>query len=112
MCEDMCPDTREAYARSDRLFGNNFREAVGVFKSMFKKDESTIPDPIKRDHKYMTGVLDSILDVWMHAPELRLGQLLENVAGRYNTAPMFYIEDKEIVEGVKKLDDEILSKRT
>lgn len=61
-----------------------------------------------RDHRYMTRVLDSILVAWTHAPELRLGQLLENAGGRNSSSPMFYIEDSTLVDAVQKFDQEFL----
>lgn len=65
-----------------------------------------------RDHKYMTRVLDTILVAWMHAPELRLGQLIDSAGQRYDAAPTFYIEDDKLTDAVQRLDQEVLCKHT
>jgi uncharacterized protein YihD (DUF1040 family) len=54
-----------------------------------------------RDPKRIPEVLDEIKKTWARFPDLRLGQLIENVVGR-SPHPLFYIEDEDLVERIKK----------
>jgi uncharacterized protein YihD (DUF1040 family) len=54
-----------------------------------------------RDPKRIPEVLDEIKKTWARFPDLRLGQLIENVVGR-SPHPLFYIEDEDLVERIKR----------
>ena len=54
-----------------------------------------------RDPERIPEILDKLKEVWEEYPDLRLGQLIDNVVGR-SPWPLFYIEDKDLVEKVKK----------
>lgn len=43
------------------------------------------------------AVLASVLEAWRKKPELRLGQLLVNAVPGFYSAPIFYVEDDELV---------------
>lgn len=44
-------------------------------------------------------VVDRILNAWLDVPNMRLGQFIEDARSYYrNSAPMFYIEDLDIVD--------------
>lgn len=45
----------------------------------------------------MMSIVDSIKSIWMDFPELRFGQLIENI---YNTKDKFYISDKETLNKI------------
>jgi hypothetical protein len=50
---------------------------------------------VKRDHKYMTRVLDRLLGAWTKQPELRLGQLLVDANTSFD---IFYVEDEKLAQ--------------
>lgn len=80
----LCPDTEEAYNRM-----------------------ANIPT---RNHKYCTQTLDTILDIWMQFPELRLGQLLDNAIEWRDKNPdtnMFYVEDEHLLEALRAFKEEL-----
>lgn len=51
-----------------------------------------------RDPKRIKEILRTIERIWKKAPDLRLGQLLENVAytGGWKDKDLFYLEDGEL----------------
>jgi len=56
---------------------------------------------IMRDPKRIPEVLDEIKKAWERYPDLRLGQLIENIVGR-SPYPLFYIEDEDLVKRIRK----------
>ena len=54
-----------------------------------------------RDPKRIPKVLNEIEKIWKEYPDLRLGQLIDNVVSR-SPCPLFYIEDEDLVERIKK----------
>lgn len=65
---------------------------------------------INRDYMYAKDVTDTIRDIWLVMPELRLGQLLDNAVGRYqnvNPADMFNIGDGELLVALKSMKEDV-----
>lgn len=61
-----------------------------------------------RDPKRIDRMIKLLREVWSHSPDLRLTQLVINVADKqHDCGPVFYVEDTEIE---KKLDA-MISKR-
>ena len=58
-----------------------------------------------RNPKRIPEVLDEIKKTWARFPDLRLGQLIENVVGR-SPQPLFYIEDEDLVKRMEKFSNE------
>ena len=56
---------------------------------------------IMRDPKRIPEVLDELRKVWEKSPDLRLGQLIDNIVTR-TPCPLFYIEDEDLVERIKR----------
>jgi len=54
-----------------------------------------------RDPKRIPEVLSEIRKVWEKYPDLRLGQLIDNIVSR-TPCPLFYIEDEDLVERMEK----------
>lgn len=54
-----------------------------------------------RDPKRIPEMLDELKKVWERSPDLRLGQLIDNIVTR-TPCPLFYIEDEDMVERIKK----------
>ena len=57
-----------------------------------------------RDPSRIDKVLAALGDTWKQNPDLRLGQLLLNV---YRDPALYYIEDDQLVNGVKHFYDEL-----
>lgn len=53
-----------------------------------------------RDPKRIDTVLSEIKRIWTKYPDLRLGQLISNCV---QDPALYYIEDKELIEIMKKL---------
>lgn len=79
--EHLCQDTREAYARLDK---------------------AKVSKPI-RDWRYMSKILDSVLDVWVKRPEMSLGQMLEAAVSEAHKLNLYDISDDRIVTLLKDL---------
>ena len=60
-----------------------------------------------RDPKRIKTIIKKLEEYWSKNPDLRLGQIIANCVrahdGRLNCDP-FYIEDEDLVDGLKKLD--------
>lgn len=57
-----------------------------------------------RDKERIDVILNQIQEIWERFPDLRLGQLIGNVAeGPY----LYYIEDDQLVEQLKKTYDNL-----
>lgn len=60
-----------------------------------------------RDPKRIKTIIKKLEKYWSENPDLRLGQIIANCVrahdGRLNCDP-FYIEDEDLVDGLKKLD--------
>ena len=61
-----------------------------------------------RDPNRIDKVLAALGDVWKQYPDLRLGQLLTNV---YQDPTIYFIEDDQLVNGVKHYYDNLDSER-
>jgi hypothetical protein len=53
-----------------------------------------------RDRRRIPEVLDMVRLVWQKYPDLRLTQLLATACG---TADPFYVEEPELLEGLKRM---------
>jgi hypothetical protein len=61
-----------------------------------------------RDPNRIEPMLAAIHRLWVKHPDWRLGQLLENAKSMtqvYPEAPMFHVEDDELLAGIKALTD-------
>ena len=54
-----------------------------------------------RDPERIPEILDELRKVWEKSPDLRLGQLIDNIVTR-TPCPLFYIEDEDLVERIKE----------
>lgn len=64
-----------------------------------------------RDPKRIYIVMSDIMHEWEKYPDLRLGQLISN-AMHGSGVDLFYIEDEELVEVIKKYVKEIKWKQS
>ena len=51
-------------------------------------------------------ILDKLEGIWNRYPSLRLGQLLTICTSR-NSRSLFYIEDKDLIDLLEKIDDKL-----
>ena len=58
-----------------------------------------------RDPNRIKPFLETIEKCWKQVPDWRFGQLIENLKRRLNIEDLFYIEDKELEEAIKKVFD-------
>jgi len=56
---------------------------------------------IMRDPKRIPEILNELKKAWEKYPDLRLGQLIDNIVTR-TPCPLFYIEDEDLVKRIKK----------
>jgi hypothetical protein len=66
-----------------------------------------------RDPNRIPIILEVLRQAWTLMPDQRLGQLISNAqsaARTFNSSDIFYLEDEYIVEGLKHLVNEKLSK--
>lgn len=54
-----------------------------------------------RDPERIDEVLFLLSSYWKKNPDLRLGQIIENIASRSNSHA-FYMEDSKVIEWIKK----------
>jgi uncharacterized protein YihD (DUF1040 family) len=54
-----------------------------------------------RDPKRIPKVLEEIEKAWTKFPDLRLGQLIDNIVSR-SPCPLFYIEDEDLIGRIRK----------
>ena len=47
--------------------------------------------------------LETIAKCWEQVPDWRFGQLIENLKRRLDIKDLFYIEDEELEEAIKKI---------
>ena len=58
-----------------------------------------------RDPNRIKPFLETIEKCWSQVPDLRFGQLIENLKRRLDIEDLFYIEDKELEEAIKNIFD-------
>ena len=87
---------KELVARVENSLWESPAKIKGVYETPWGKT--------MRDPERIPEILDKLKEVWEKYPDLRLGQLIDNVVGR-SPHPLFYIEDKDLVERVKKFYD-------
>ena len=58
-----------------------------------------------RDINRIEPILELVRELWTACPDLRLGQLIQNAAviSGWKTNDVFYIEDDQLANGIKKL---------
>lgn len=56
-----------------------------------------------RDPNRIKPFLETIAKCWGQVPDWRFGQLIENLKRRLDIKDLFYIEDKELEEAIKKV---------
>ena len=56
-----------------------------------------------RDPNRIKPFLETIAKCWEQVPDWRFGQLIENLKRRLDIKDLFYIEDKELEETIKKV---------
>ena len=56
-----------------------------------------------RDPNRIKPFLETIAKCWVQVPDWRFGQLIENLKRRLDIKDLFYIEDKELEEAIKKV---------
>ena len=61
-----------------------------------------------RSRAVIRKVLLEIEEVWVQFPSLRLGQILSNAA---NPRDIFYIEDDDLIQELKKFAERMKAKR-
>lgn len=54
-----------------------------------------------RDPKRIPEILNELKKTWARFPDLRLGQLIDNIVSR-SPCPLFYIEDEDLIERIKR----------
>ena len=52
-----------------------------------------------RDPERIPEILERIRKVWSQAPDLRLGQMIVNAAGR----DPFYVEDEDMAQAIERM---------
>ena len=61
-----------------------------------------------RDPKRIPEILQVLGEIWTKYPDLRLGQIIDNASVESQSkAPVFYIEDDDLLEGLKSLNQKI-----
>ena len=58
-----------------------------------------------RDKNRIPIILKRLEKLWLKDPDLRLGQLILNKFSFPKDAPLYYIEDDELIEELEKLYD-------
>jgi len=48
------------------------------------------------------AIVERLYAAWLGVPRQRLGQLIVNAAQGHCVAPLFYSEDKALIEGIEK----------
>ncbi len=61
-----------------------------------------------RDPQRIKQVLDTIEKIWVKHPDLRLGQLIQNLVSSKNANYIYYMEDEELI---KRLQEDYNEKR-
>ena len=56
-----------------------------------------------RDPNRIKPFLETIAKCWEQVPDWRFGQLIENLKRRLDIKDLFYIEDEELEETIKKI---------
>ena len=56
-----------------------------------------------RDPNRIKPFLETIAKCWEQVPDWRFGQLIENLKRRLDIKDLFYIEDEELEEAIKKI---------
>ena len=58
-----------------------------------------------RDINRIEPMLELVRELWIAYPDMRLGQLIQNAAviSGWKTNDVFYIEDDQLANGIKKL---------
>lgn len=56
-----------------------------------------------RDPNRIKPFLETIAKCWEQVPDWRFGQLIENLKRRLDVKDLFYIEDEELEEAIKKV---------
>ena len=56
-----------------------------------------------RDPNRIKPFLETIEKCWGQVPDWRFGQLIENLKRRLDIKDLFYIEDEELEEAIKKI---------
>ena len=65
-----------------------------------------------RDPDRIEPMLDLLREVWMQAPDLRLGQIVVNAVRPGEPVPaVFYMDDDKMAEGLRALAD-VLAKNS
>lgn len=54
-----------------------------------------------RDPDRIDDILEQLEDYWEDHPDLRLGQIVSNIAQKEGVDDPFFIEDEELLEGLK-----------
>ena len=49
-------------------------------------------------------ILDELRKTWEKCPDLRLGQLIDNIVTR-SPSPLFYIEDEDMIRRIQEFGD-------
>lgn len=76
-----------------KLFIELVTKAVAARPGFFKRPE--------RDPARINGILDKLREVWERHPDLRLTQLVVNVAGATPPCPeIFYLDDDALLRGL------------
>lgn len=57
-------------------------------------------------------ILEKVEAVWINNPDMRLGQLLINLAPPEYRQDIFYMEDEELVVGLDKYIEDYIEKRS
>ena len=85
------------HERNDNnLFGENIREAIAIFKAMFKdKGEKEVGRRIE-------ATVAKIREACYHFPEQRVSQVLLNAAQFSGHNDSFYLEDSDLIEAIDK----------
>lgn len=55
-----------------------------------------------RDEERIDDVLEAVEEYWKEHPDLRLGQLIMNMASRQGHSDCFYIEDETLVRQLQR----------
>ena len=56
-----------------------------------------------RDPNRIKPFLETIAKCWEQVPDWRFGELIENLNRRLDIKDLFYIEDEELEEAIKKI---------
>jgi uncharacterized protein YihD (DUF1040 family) len=95
---DFNPDTRELLFRYPRLGADShLPQGLGVDGNQMAGGNETGP----HDQQRIKRILATIEQIWLREPDLRLGQLLTNVIGEYDTG-LYYVRDDALEADINR----------